>query len=540
VDFVIIGAGSAGCVLANRLSSRSAHQVLVLEAGGSERHPFVAAPAGFLKTFDDPRFNWCYETEPGEGVYDRRIFFPRGRVVGGSSAINGHLYVRGQREDFDEWAALGNDGWAYEDVLPYFRRSEDRSSGADSYHGQGGPQHVSDPAERHPIARAWIEGATGLGLPFNEDYNGQNQEGVGFYQRTIRNGRRFHAARAFLRPALARENLTLKSNATVLRLIVDGKRVCGVRYRYRDQIITAIAHKSVLLCAGAINSPQLLQISGIGSRELLAEIGAPVAHHMAGVGEGLQDHFAARVSSRVTRAVTLNERAHGWRLGLEMARWVVTGGGLLGMSPAHVGGFIRSRPGLDRPDLQLVFTPASYSDGVIGKLENRPGMTNGCWVMRPQSRGYVRAKSMDPDVAPRIQPNYLAASADRVVTVAGLRWCRRLLSTPALDAWYEHEILPGKDVQSDDELLDYARSTGSTVYHAIGTCRMGQDQDAVVDERLRVRGLDGLRVVDASIMPTMPSANTNAATYMIAEKGADMIFADCRDGPIRHSREADR
>ncbi len=527
-DFVIVGAGSAGCVLANRLTEQSNNRVLLLEAGGSNRHPFIDAPAGFVKTFDDPRFNWCYSTEPGEGVYGRSIFFPRGKVVGGSSAINGHLYVRGQAADFDDWAALGNDGWAYRDVLPYFRKSEDRVGGEneDEFRGSGGLQHVSDPDERHPIAAAYIAGAESLGIARNHDYNGQTQEGIGYYQRTIRNGRRHHAARAFLRPALKRPNLFLKTHAAVQTLLLDGARVKGVRYLHQGKVCEAVAAKTVIMAAGAINSPQILQISGIGCPELLASIGVPVSHPLRGVGEGLQDHYAVRVVNRVKQPVTLNERGHGWRLGWEVLRWLATGKGLLGMSPAHVGAFIRSQPQLSRPDLQLVFTPASYADGVIGKLQTVPGMTNGLWVMRPQSRGFVRAVSGDVSQAPRIQPNYLAEQSDRELTVAGLRWCRRLLATQALEPFRDTETLPGADAQTDDELIDYARRTGATVYHAVSTCRMGSDADAVVDSRLRVHGLEGLRVVDASVMPTMPSANTNAATYMIAEKGADMIAQD--------------
>lgn len=526
-DFIIVGAGSAGCVLANRLTAQSKHKVLLLEAGGSDRHPYVEAPAGFVKTFDDPRFNWCYTTEPGEGVYGRSIFFPRGKVIGGSSAINGHLYVRGQAQDFDDWAALGNEGWGYADVLPYFRKSEDRAGGGDDFRGSGGLQHVSDPDERHPIAQAYIAGAVSLGIAQNDDYNGETQEGIGYYQRTIRKGRRHHAAKAFLRPALRRSNLNLKSNAVVERLMLRGRRVEGVRYQWRGQQYEARASKDVIVAAGAINSPQILQISGIGPADLLNSIGVPVLHPLRGVGEGLQDHYAVRVVQRVNQPVTLNERGNGWRLGVEVLRWLATGKGLIGMSPAHVGAFIRSEPQLTRPDLQLVFTPASYADGVIGKLQTVPGMTNGLWVMRPASRGYVRARSADVKQAPRIQPNYLAEESDRIATVAGLRWCRRLLGTGALDPYRAQEALPGADIQSDDELIDYARRTGSTVYHAVSSCRMGDDADAVVDSRLRVHGLDGLRVVDASVMPTMPSANTNAATYMIAEKGAEMILSDC-------------
>lgn len=525
-DYVIVGAGSAGCVLANRLSAGGRSTVAVLEAGGTDRHPHILAPAGFVKTFQNPRFNWCFTTEPGEGVDGRSIYFPRGRVLGGSSSINGHLYVRGQARDYDSWAQMGNRGWSYADVLPYFRRSEDRSTGADEYRGAGGPQHISDIHARHPICEAFVEGAAELGLPRNPDYNGASQEGVAYYQRTIRKGRRASAAASFLRPAMRRPNLRVITRATVTGLQMEERCVTGVTYRRGGREHVIRAGREVILSAGAIGSPHLLQLSGIGAPELLGDIGIPVRHALSGVGEGLRDHFAARVVHRVSRPVTLNELAHGPRLWWEIARWMVSGTGLLAFSPAHVAAFVRSEPALDAPDLQIVFTPASYSDGVTGQLQRTPGMTAGFWQMRPESRGWVRARSADPQEAPAIQPNYLIAEEDRRAAVAGVRWCRRLLSTRALAPFSERETLPGLEAQTDEELLTHVRRRGATVYHAVGTCRMGPDPLAVVDERLRVHGLDRLRVVDASIMPSMPSANTNAATLMLAEKASDMILED--------------
>lgn len=521
-DYIVVGAGSAGCVLANRLSADPDVRVLVLEAGGSDAHPYVRAPVGFLKTFQDPRFNWCFTTEPGPGVDGRAIFFPRGKVLGGSSSINGHLYVRGQARDFDTWAQLGNRGWSYDDVLPYFRRSEDRSTGADGFHGSGGPQHVSDIHDRHPVCEAFIAGAEEVGVPRNPDYNGAVQEGVGYYQRTIRRGRRHSAATGFLHPVRGRRNLRLEADAHVLRVDVENGRAVGVTWRRHGRVESAAAGE-VILAAGAVGSPHLLQLSGIGPADRLRDLGIPLVHDLPGVGEGLQDHYAVRVVHRVVRAQTLNERAHGPRLWWEVARWLTTGGGLLAFSPAHVGAFVRSRPELELPDLQFVFTPASYSDGVVGQLQREPGMTLGVWQMRPESRGHVRARSADPDMAPAIQPNYLTAETDRRAVVDGLRWGRRLLSGVALDPYRGPETLPGPELASDEELLGYARGRGATVYHAIGTCRMGIDPGAVVGPDLAVRGIGGLRVVDASVMPTMVSANTNAATLMIAEKAADMI-----------------
>ncbi|RTL68365.1 MAG: choline dehydrogenase [Hyphomicrobiales bacterium] len=526
VDYIIVGAGSAGCVLANRLSENPRISVLLIEAGGSERHPYIAVPAGFLKTFADPRFNWCFTTEPGAAIGGRAIHFPRGKVLGGSSAINGHLYVRGQARDYDIWAQLGNRGWSYEDVLPYFRKSEDRSTGADRLHGHGGPQHVSDIHERHPICEAFICGAEEIGVPHNPDYNGETQEGVGYYQRTIRNGRRASAAHSFLRPVMRRPNLHVVTNAVARQLTFDGRRVTGIDYRWRGETIRACAGREVILSAGVIGSPHLLQISGIGAPELLSQIGVEVRHALPGVGEGLQDHYAVRVAHRVTRPITLNERARGMRLYWEIARWVATGHGLLAFSPAHVGAFVRSREGLESPDLQFVFTPASYSTGVVGQLQPFPGMTLGVWQMRPESKGYVRARTANPEDAPAIQPNYLSAVADQRAIVDGLRWCRRLLATDALRSYCGPETVPGSKVSTDEELLDYARLHGATVYHAVSTCRMGQDPRAVVGFDLKVHGIIGLRVVDASVMPTMPSANTNAATLMIAEKGSDLIVSN--------------
>ena len=536
-DYVIVGAGSAGCVLANRLSADRDIRVLLLEAGGSDLHPYVRAPAGFIKTFQNPRFNWCYTTEPVAGADSRPIYFPRGKLLGGSSAINGSLYVRGQPRDFDTWAQLGNRGWSYDEVLPYFRRSEDRSSGADAFHGAGGPQHVSDINERHPICEAFIAGAESLGVPRNPDYNGAEQEGVAYYQRTIRNGRRHSAATGYLAPIRRRPNLHVVTGAHVLRLDVVERQAVGVTYRRGGQTHRAVADGEVVLSAGTINSPHLLQLSGIGPAERLAEIGIAPVHDLPGVGEGLQDHFATRVAHRVVLGRTLNERARGPRLWWEVARWLATGQGVLSLSPAHVGAFIRSHPSLDAPDLQIVFTPASYSEGVTGKLQPFPGMTCGVWQMRPHSRGWVRTRSADPALAPAIQPNYLADEADRRAAVDGLRWARRLLDSAALAPYRGVETTPGPDVQTDDALLAYARARGSTVYHAISTCRMGVDRAAVVGPDLRVHGLDGLRVVDASVMPAMVSANTNAATLMIAEKASDLILDARRARAMRRPAE---
>ena len=522
-DFVIVGAGTAGCVLANRLTENGRHSVMVLEAGGSDRHPFVAAPAGFIKTIDHPGFNWCFKTEPNTATKGREILFPRGRVLGGSSAINGHLYVRGQPQDFDSWAQAGNLGWSYEDVLPYFMKAETRPNGDTETRGSQGPVHVSDIHERHPLCEAFIAGAQSLGIKRNPDYNGRVQEGVAYYQRTIRRGTRQSSAKAYLRPVIQRRNLNVTSEAMVQRLIIKDGRCTGVLYHRHGRARSVYARHSVVLSAGAIGSPHLLQVSGIGPGELLQSLGVPVIHELAGVGENFRDHYAVRTVCRVTQPITLNERARGWRLGWEVAKWIVARRGLLAFSPAHVAVFHRSADHLETPDLQFVFTPASYSDGMTGYLQPFPGMTAGVWQMRPESRGYVRARTPNPDDEPVIQPNYLDASEDQRAIVAGLQWNRQLLQTDAMSPYLAEETLPGPDVADQAALLDYARARGATVYHAIGTCRMGTDPMAVVDRELRVHGISGIRVIDASVMPTMPSANTNAATLMIAEKGADII-----------------
>jgi choline dehydrogenase len=434
------------------------------------------------------------------------------------------LYVRGQARDFDVWAQRGNRGWSYDDVLPYFRRAEDRSTGADAYHGAGGPQHVSDIHARHPICEAFIKGAQSLGVPLNPDYNGSSQEGVAYYQRTIRKGRRHSAATGYLHPIWRRPNLHVETDAHVERLDLDGTRVTGLTYNWHGRMHTVRA-REVLLAAGAVGSPHLLQVSGIGPAGHLRSIGVDVRHDLPGVGVGLQDHYATRVVHRVTSPVTLNELARGPRLLWEIGKWVASGRGLLAFSPAHVAAFVRSRADLELPDLQFVFTPASYSNGVVGQLQREPGMTIGVWQMRPESTGYVMVRSPDSYQAPSIQPNYLTAEADKQAAIDGLRWSRKLMRSEALASYRGPETLPGPDADSDDELLAYARARGSTVYHAVSTCRMGIDPMAVVDPDLRVHGLEGLRVVDASVMPTMVSANTNAATMMIAEKASDLILA---------------
>jgi len=528
-DYVIVGAGSAGSTLAARLSEDPDVTICVLEAGPSDWHPFIHIPAGFMKTLTDPRVNWLYKMEPSHWTGGREIAAPRGKALGGSSSINGHIYNRGQRMDYDHWAQRGNRGWGYADVLPYFKRAEGRlGEDPDGFHGRDGPLTVTDIDWRHPLCDAFIDGAVSLGIPRNPDYNGKIQEGVSYAQRTIAGGRRMSAARAYLRPAMKRPNLTVRTEAHATSLILEGKRAAGVAYNKggRHGIPEEVrARREVILCGGSYNSPQLLQISGIGDPAHLAEIGVPVRHALPGVGQNLRDHYAPRFVARVKDQETINERVRGFSLAKEVLRWVTTRKGILSLSPTLVYCFWRSEPGIANSDLQLTFTPGSYKHGVQSQLDDFPGMTVASWQQRPDSSGTVLARSADPFEAPAIQPNYLAEESDRQVLLAGMKLARRLLASDPLKPFYDREEYPGADCQTDAELLEAARERGTTTFHPMGSCRMGPDSDptAVVDDQLRVRGLEGLRVADASIMPTMLSANLNAACIMIGEKASDMI-----------------
>jgi choline dehydrogenase len=525
-DYIIVGAGAAGCVLANRLSASGAFRVLLLEAGGSDDHLWIRIPAGFSKTIYDPRLNWGYDNAPSPHTGGRSIPCPRGRVVGGSSSINGHLLVRGQALDYADWVALGATGWGWDEVLPYFRRSELRAGGDPQVRGGDGPLHITDPRLQHPLCDAFISAMGQLGLARNPDYNGGDQEGAGMYQYLMRDGRRWSAADAYLRPALARPNLQLRRDASVLSIDFDGRRATGVRYLARGQRLAAQARREVILAAGSIGSPQLLQCSGVGDQNLLQRLAIRVVAARPAVGVNLIDHYAARCAVRVRDCGTLNERAHGMRVLLEGLKYLVGVPSLLNCAPAHAFGFLRSKPELTRPDVQLLFAPASYAGGQVGRteLERLPGMTCGVSQLRPYSRGYVRIRGGNPLLAPEIQPNYLADERDLACFVAGLHFVRRLFTQPALARYVAYESFPGSACDSDDALREHVRQTGSTVFHPVGTCRMGSDADAVVDPQLRVREVEALRVIDASVMPSMVSGNTYATTIMIAERGADFVL----------------
>ncbi|MCA8929474.1 MAG: GMC family oxidoreductase N-terminal domain-containing protein [Alphaproteobacteria bacterium] len=526
-DYVIVGAGSAGCVLANRLSADGKHSVCVLEAGGKDTNPFVHIPAGFMKTLTDKSVNWLYSAEPSEWTGGRRIAAPRGKTLGGSSSINGHIYNRGQRADYDGWAQRGNRGWGYADILPYFKRTERKDGpGDDTFRGKSGSFVVTDTPWKHELCEAFIEGAVGMGIPRNPDYNGESQDGVGYFQRAIYKGRRMSAARAFLHPAMSRPNLQVITHAHATQILFEGKRAVGVEYAQGGARKRVSARREVILSGGVVNSPQLLQLSGIGDPEHLKRIGVEVRHALKGVGRNLRDHYAVRMVARVKNTWTINEKSRGLGLMGEALKYFTGQPSILGLCPSLVHCFWKSHPAVDGNDLQMTFTPASYKEGVQSQLDDFPAVTCAPWQQRPESSGHLLARSANPFEAPEIQPNYLADEMDRQVLLGGMRLARQLLQTPPMLRYFEREEFPGADAQSDDELLAFAKERGTTTFHLMGTCRMAPPTDptAVVDDRLRVHGLEGLRVADASIMPMMLSANLNAATLMIGEKAADMIL----------------
>jgi choline dehydrogenase len=515
-------------VLADRLTASGAYRVLLLEAGGRDSNPWIHIPLGYGKHFTNPKVNWLYANEPDDAVAGRRIPNPRGKVLGGSSSINGLVYIRGQREDYDHWRQLGNPGWSYDDVLPWFRKSEDQQRGADDYHGVGGPLAVSDPPEPHPLADAFIAAALAAGHRRNDDVNGAGQEGIGYTQWTIRNGRRCSAAVGYLKPARRRANLSVATHAHATRLLFDGHRAVGVEFRRDGALRTARARGEVIVAGGAINAPQLLQLSGLGPAALLRAHGIAVVADLPDVGANLQDHVNGPLMYRINRPITGNDLVNRFGVRLrEAMRYALTRKGMLAMGVTYACGFFRADPAAASPDMQIQLM--LFSADVIGRP---PHPWSGCTIvpalMRPQSRGHVRIVSPDPFAAPAIQPNYLTAQKDREVLLAGVKEARRIAAQPAFARFVVSEYAPGPDIVGDDELMAYICAKARTSFHPVGTCRMGVDERAVVDPWLRVRGVEGLRVVDASIMPTLVSGNTNAPTIMIAEKASDMILEDAR------------
>ncbi|HYC13060.1 MAG TPA: choline dehydrogenase [Stellaceae bacterium] len=534
-DFIVVGAGSAGCVLADRLSASGKYRVLLLEAGGEDKHFWMHIPLGYGKLFTDARVNWMYQTAPEPELNNRSIAQPRGKVLGGSSSINGLLYIRGQRQDFDHWRQLGNVGWSFEDVLPYFKKSQDQQRGESDLHGVGGPLSVQNQVEPHEVCDAFIKACEETGIPRNDDFNGANQEGAGYFQATMRNGRRWSTARAYLKPARSRQNLTVVTRALTKRVLFEGNAAAGVEYRHEGRDVLARARGEVILSAGAFGSPQILQLSGIGPGALLREHGIAVLRDRPSVGADLQDHLQARMLYRVAKPVTLNDVVNRVdRKVLAGLRYFLFRKGPMAVSAGYAGGFFRTDPRLETPDVQahlLLFS----ADKPGGNLHPWPGMTASICQLRPESRGWVRIASADASAAPEIRLNYLATDGDKRTMVDGLKLLRRIMAAPALKPLIVAETDPGPGVADDAALLAFIRARGTTIFHPTTSCRMGIDQAAVVDPELRVNGIGKLRVVDASIMPTVVSGNTNAATIMIGEKAADFILRDAQATPARAS-----
>jgi choline dehydrogenase len=521
-DYIIVGAGSAGCVLADRLSANERHRVLLLEAGGADWHPFIQMPAGLAKLIKVRSVNWNYQTEPEPKLDGRRLYWPRGRVLGGSSSINAMCYIRGQAADYDAWAEAGNPGWRYADLLPYFRKSEDNARGADPWHGVGGPLSVADLRFVHPLSQAFVESAIASGQPENPDFNGPRQRGFGLYQVTQRDGRRCSSATGFLAAARGRAHFELRTHALVTRVLIDRDRAVGIEALLRGRLQRFEAEREVILSAGAINSPQLLLLSGIGPADQLRAHGIPVHLDLPGVGRNLQDHLDICTLERCRLPITYDSLNDLW-VGLQYY-FGKTGPGTSNL--AEAGGFACSRYARDdRPDLQFHFVPALLDNHGRNKLPGHGYTVHAC-ALRPESRGRLELASADPRAAPRILPNYLSNPADLPILIDGIRIAREILATPPLARYSAGELLPGRDARDDAALHAYIRRKAETIYHPVGTCRMGNDREAVVDARLRVHGIRGLRVIDASIMPRLVSGNTNAPTIAIAEKGADLVLAD--------------
>ena len=527
-DYIIVGAGSAGCVLANRLTADGSKRVLLLEAGGTDRYIWIHIPVGYFKTMHNPRTDWMFKTEPCPGLGDRSLDWPRGKVLGGSSSINGLLYIRGHASDFNHWRQLGCNGWSYDDVLPYFKRAEDQERGADDLHGAGGPLGVANMRIEREICARFIDAAEDVGVPRNDDFNGAVQDGAGYFQLTTRNGLRCSTAVGYLRPAKRRGNLEVVTQAHTTRIIVENGQAVGVAYAQGPQEKVARARGEVILSSGAIGSPQILMLSGIGPAQHLKSAGVEVRCASPGVGKNLQDHLQVRVVFRLNRPISVNDEVRSLT-GRAIAgmQFMLTRRGPLAMGASQACAFVRTRPGLEAPDIQYHVQPLS-TDKLGAGLHAFSGVTMSTCQLRPESRGEICLKSANPFDAPAIHPNYLATEMDRTTQIAGMRFSRKIAAARRMAEVIESEYAPGPHVQTDEELLNAARQTSQTIYHPVGTCKMGNDATSVVDDRLRVRGVARLRVVDASIMPTLTSGNTNAPTIMIAEKASDMIIKDAR------------
>src|SRR3984957_10422910 len=525
-DYIVVGAGSAGSVLANRLSADPKYRELVL-GGGRESPPWSRIPVGFARLIENPAANWLYSSEPDEGTGQRRIPIPRGKLLGGSSSINGMVFVRGQSQDYDTWAQLGNRGWSYREVLPIFQDMESYQGDADDeYRGRGGPLRVTESNESGAIYEALIKAAGEVGIAYTKDYNGAKQDGIGMTQATIRSGRRMSTAVCYLNPARSRPNLTIKANALTECLLLDGKRCVGVRYTADGQQVEARANREVVVSAGSINSPQLLELSGIGQPELLKSVGVEIRHELKGVGENLRDHYSPRMKWSVPRGLGMSYNDKGLGLGLvwEALKYALTNKGLLGLPAAPIRAYIRTRAGLDAPDAAISWVP--FLVGANFQLAKNSGITAIMNILRSESTGSVHVSSKVPNRPPAIRFNFLSAQLDREVTLEAMRITRRIMTAPAMQGIATDEIAPGVNIRADDELLDWIKNNAETTYHPVGTCKMGSDLMAVVDDQLRVHGMEGLRVADASIMPTLTSGNTNAPSIMIGEKASRMVLAN--------------
>ena len=534
-DYIVVGAGSAGCVLANRLSANGKYDVLVLEAGGSDKRFWIQTPIGYGKTFYDPKVNWMYSTEPEPGINHQSSYWPRGKVLGGSSSINAMVYIRGQAEDFNDWRDLGNQGWGWNDVLPYFKKSETNSDGGNEYRGGDGPLYVNNVSDQyHPLCKTFIKAAGQVGFNYNPDFNGASQEGVGYYQINTKDGKRMSTARAYLYDAQRRTNCHVETGAQITRILFDNKRARGVEFVQNGNLKSVSAHREVILSAGAINSPQLLQLSGVGPASLLSEHDIPVVHASNAVGGNMQEHLACTHYYR-SRVPTLNNQlSPWWGKALAGAQYLLTHRGVLSLSVNQAGGFVKSSAERPKPNIQLYFAAITYTTAPTGERplmapDPYPGLLNCISQLRPKSRGSVKIKSADPFMPPCIKPNYLSEEEDVIEMLEGVRLLRKMAKTPAFAEVIEREMTPGIQIDSDEDLIDDIRQRSTTVFHPTSTCMMGADANtAVVDNECRVYGIDRLRVVDASIFPTVTSGNTNAPTIMVAEKVSDQILSNSK------------